>query len=66
MSPAKKQALLSGLFYGALMSFYFSLHHPLLYGIAEGVFAGIIFGLLMYWMARSKWYQRMKNKDNKS
>jgi hypothetical protein len=61
MTPATKTALLSALFYGALMCFYFSWHHRLLYGIIEGVIAGIIFGFLMYWMARSKWYLRMKN-----
>jgi hypothetical protein len=59
----KKYAVISGLFFGALMACYFSFVEGVLPGLISGLLSGIAFGAIMYWFANSKMVKRQTHID---
>jgi hypothetical protein len=54
MTPAKKGAIISGLFFGLIIGGYFSFEYSLWHRAIAGVVSGALFGCGMYFLFTSK------------
>ena len=61
MTPSKKSVIILAIGYTIFMSCFGVWQHGFPLGIYMGVGSGILFGLLMYWFTKSKWFARKQN-----